>query len=88
MGGWRSVCGIDWTQRHFCGLRGRERLNRPVPAQLSAQWSKIGQKLAEGGRLVYKRSSNREGKMEIPVCGAKRCALAVLDLGDEGSAAW
>ena len=34
----------------------------------------MGQKLGEGGRLVYKRSSNREGKMEIPVHYLNRLA--------------
>jgi len=29
-------------KRHFWGLRGRETLNRPIPARLAAPWTKTG----------------------------------------------
>jgi hypothetical protein len=40
----RSVCGIDWTNGIFGGLRGHETLNRPIPARLAGtvdqNWAK------------------------------------------------
>ena len=56
MGGREKCLRNRLYKRHFWWLRGRETLNQPIPARLAALWAKLGQNLAQGGRLAYMRS--------------------------------
>ena len=54
-------------KRHFWGLRGRETLNRPIPARLAAPWTKTGPKPCRGrpfGLYAELKSERQNGNSE------------------------